>query len=270
MTYIDINGTTLYYEDAGSGPASSGRTLLLLHGWGTSGRVWGGQLPDLVTDHRVVTLDWRGCGRSAHPVAGNTVDGVVADLTALVEALQLRRPVVVGSSIGATFATEFALSRPDLVGGVIAVGGPAYFPSTGMPLDDLRAGLRERRAGTVLDWVQTWFAPGTDLALVHWTARQVLDSGVYADEQFVGAATYDPRPALPGLRVPLHHIHGDLDAIPVEVARTCADLAPGGRLTVMRGVGHMPHQERPGEFTSVLRAALAPMGAVAGAMNGST
>jgi pimeloyl-ACP methyl ester carboxylesterase len=62
MPYLDVNRTTLYYEDEGAGPA-----LLMLHGWGTSGRVWGGQLPDLVTDHRVVTLDWRGCGRSARP-----------------------------------------------------------------------------------------------------------------------------------------------------------------------------------------------------------
>ena len=70
MAHLEIHGTRLHYEDAGTGPA-----LLLLHGWGTSGRVWSSCLPDLVRDHRVVTLDWRGCGRSDHPADGNTIEG---------------------------------------------------------------------------------------------------------------------------------------------------------------------------------------------------
>lgn len=110
MPSLDVNDTTLYYEDEGTGPA-----LLFLHGWGTSGRTWGAQLPDFTRDHRVVTVDWRGCGRSARPVRGNTTSGVVSDLVALIGALRLDRPVVVGSSIGGVFATELALRRPELV-----------------------------------------------------------------------------------------------------------------------------------------------------------
>lgn len=47
--------------------------MVFLHGWGTSGLVWGAQLPDLVQDHCVITVDWRGCGRSSRPAAGNTI-----------------------------------------------------------------------------------------------------------------------------------------------------------------------------------------------------
>jgi pimeloyl-ACP methyl ester carboxylesterase len=173
--------------------------------------------------------------------------------------------VVVGSSIGATFATELALAHPELVGGVVAVDGPAYYPSVGMPLDGLVADLRESRPATVAGWVATWYAPGTSTELVGWTIRQILDSGFYVDGQFTGAAGYDPRPALPGLRVPIHYIHGELDEVPVEVARTCAALTPGAGVTVLPGVAHMPHQERPGRFTSALRAALVAMAPVASA-----
>ncbi len=41
MPYLQVNGTGLYYEDYGAG-----QPVVLLHGWGTSGRVWGGQLPE--------------------------------------------------------------------------------------------------------------------------------------------------------------------------------------------------------------------------------
>ncbi|MGI9003821.1 MAG: alpha/beta fold hydrolase [Pseudonocardia sp.] len=109
MPHLEVNGTTLYYEDEGGG-----RPLLWLHGWASSSQVWGAQLPEFVRDHRVVTVDWRGCGRSARPVRGNSVGGVIGDLVALIGSLALERPVVIGSSLGATFATELALRRPDL------------------------------------------------------------------------------------------------------------------------------------------------------------
>ncbi|KUL51428.1 alpha/beta hydrolase [Streptomyces sp. NRRL F-4489] len=254
MPSLDVNETTLYYEDEGTGPA-----LLFLHGWGTSGRVWGAQLPEFTRDHRVVTVDWRGCGRSARPVRGNTLAGVVNDLVALIGALGLDRPVVVGSSVGGAFGTELAVRRPELVAGVVPVGAPGYWP-TAEGQAELVARLRRDRAGTVADWVPGWYAPGTSPALIDWTVRQILDSGVHIDDHQITAAGYDPRPALPALRVPIHYIHGELDAaIPVAVARECAALTPGGRLTVVPGAGHMPHQERPEAFNSALRAALARM-----------
>ncbi|GHE39257.1 alpha/beta hydrolase [Streptomyces longispororuber] len=260
MPSLHVDDTTLHYEDQGSGPA-----LLFLHGWGTSGRAWDAQVPDFARDHRVVTVDWRGCGRSAHPRRGNTIAGVVADLVALIDALRLDRPVVVGSSIGGTFATELALHRPDLAAGVIPVGAPAYWPST-RPQDqaELLTRLRRDRTGTVTSWVPGWYAPGTAPALVERTVRQILDSGVHIDEHQAAARGYDPRPALPGLRVPVHYVHGELDAaIPLEVARTCAALTPGAGLTVLAGAGHMPHQEFPDRFNAALRSALATVTAAA-------
>ncbi|MEV7094100.1 alpha/beta hydrolase [Amycolatopsis sp. NPDC051045] len=251
MPSLDVNDTRLHYEDAGTGPA-----LLFLHGWGTSGRVWQSCLPDLVRDHRVVTLDWRGCGRSDHPAEGNTVDGIAADIAVVIEKLDLR-PTVVGSSIGAVFATELALARPELVEHVVAVDGPGYWPSTGMleRVHELREQLVDDRAGTLSGWVPGWFGPKAAPGLVDWTVRQLLDSGVYIDALFTEVTTYDPRPRLKDLKVPITYLHGELDAqIPLEVPRSCAAETPGARVHVLAGCGHIPHQEDPRAFTAALRA----------------
>lgn len=72
MPYLKVNGTGLYY--------GAGQPVVLLHGWGTSGRVWGGQLPDLARDYQVIAVDWRGCGRSARPAEGNSIAGVARDI----------------------------------------------------------------------------------------------------------------------------------------------------------------------------------------------
>lgn len=256
MPYADVNNTTLYYEDS----AGPGRPLLFLHGRAASGRVWDAQLPEFTRDHRVVTVDWRGCGRSARPADGHTLDNVVADFVALIGALGLDRPVVVGSSIGGTFATELAARHPGLVAGAVSVDGPAHWPTQGMPLDELGERLRRDLPGTLAEWVPRWFAPGVSPETVDSTIRHLLDAGPFLDENLELSAVYDPRPLLPRLTVPLHYVHGELDTeIPVHVARTCADLTPGAELRVIAGAGHMPHQERPAEFNAALRATLARM-----------
>jgi non-heme chloroperoxidase len=252
VSEIEVDGTTLHYEDTGSG-----RALLFLHGWGTSGRAWDAQRAAFA-DHRVVTLDWRGCGRSGRPADGHTIGGVVDDLVALVARLGLHRPVVVGSSIGAAFATELALAHPDLVGGVVAVDGPAFWPSLGMDVADLRARLAADRAGFLAEWVPRWFGPGAPAGLAPAAIAEIRAAGVGIDGQFTAFATYDPRPALPRLAVPIHYVHGALDTeIPVAVAHECAARTPGARVSVIDGAGHMPHQERPAAFNAALRAALA-------------
>jgi pimeloyl-ACP methyl ester carboxylesterase len=244
----------LYYEDQGSGPA-----LVFVHGWGTSARVWHAQVPEFVRDHRVVTLDWRGCGRSGRPADGNNIATMVSDVLGLLDAREIEAPVVVGSSIGATFVTELALRHPGRVARVVAVDGPAYWPSSGMrdQLAELRKSLIGDRAGTIAGWVPNWYAAGTSPALIDWTIRQILDSGVFIDEHFIECAGYDPRPALPSLRVPIVYLHGALDdEIPLEVAENCAAVSPDAKLVVIDGSGHMPHQERPAEFNAALRAVL--------------
>lgn len=254
MPNLTVNGVELYYEDEGAG-----RPLVLLHGWGTSGRVWNAQLPEFVRDHRVITLDWRGCGRSGRPAAGNTIAGVVADVVGVADRLGLDAPIVVGSSIGGIFATELALRHPTRVAGVTVVDGPGYWPGTGM-LDKvlrLREDLVADRAGTLAAWVPNWYAPRASTATVDWTVRQILDSGVYIDELFTECTTYDPRPLLPSLAVPIAYLHGELDAeIPLEVSRICAALTPDAEFAVIDGAGHMAQQERPAEFNAALRLAL--------------
>lgn len=251
MPYANVNDTRLHYEDAGDGPA-----LLFLHGWGTSGHVWQACLPDLVRDHRVVTLDWRGCGRSDRPATGNTIAGNTADIAAVIEKLAIK-PVLVGSSFGAVFATELALVRPELVAGVVAVDGPGYWPAAAMreKVLDLREEMAGDRFGTLAGWVPKWFAPGVAPALVDWTVRQLLDASTYIDALFTEVTTYDPRPRLPELTVPITYLHGELDTeIPLEVPRTCAAKTPGARVHVLAGCGHLPHQEDPRAFTAALRA----------------
>ncbi|MFC7303043.1 alpha/beta fold hydrolase [Streptomyces monticola] len=75
----------------------------------------------------VVLYDLRGHGRSARPATGYAVEDFVADLDALLDALDVHHPVhLVGNSFGGTVALDFAVRHPHRVASVTVVeSGPA-------------------------------------------------------------------------------------------------------------------------------------------------
>ncbi|MGH2636758.1 MAG: alpha/beta fold hydrolase [Actinomycetota bacterium] len=97
---------------------------MLLHGLASSSHIW-----DLVAPRlrragiRSVAFDQRGHGRSGKPGSGYRFDRTSADAAAVVRALGLRRPVVVGHSWGANVALELAVRRPRSVRGIVLVDG---------------------------------------------------------------------------------------------------------------------------------------------------
>jgi pimeloyl-ACP methyl ester carboxylesterase len=80
-------------------------------------------LPRLTRRFRVVTYDARGHGLSAKPSSGYGFDSIVADARAVIRAVALRRPIIVGHSWGATVALELAARRPRVVAGAVLVDG---------------------------------------------------------------------------------------------------------------------------------------------------
>ena len=88
------------------------------------------------SDHRVVSYDARGHGSSGparHPHAYG-YDELGADLVAVLDQLDLDRPVIAGVSMGAHTALWLALERPERVAGLVVIT-PGYDPET---VDDER------------------------------------------------------------------------------------------------------------------------------------
>ena len=58
---------------------------------------------------------------------------------------------------------------------------------------------------------------------------------------------------LPRVATPTRFIHGDRDtAIPLAKVREAAALVPGAEVTVLPGLGHLAHEERPGEVAALI------------------
>ncbi|HEX6237747.1 MAG TPA: alpha/beta hydrolase [Acidimicrobiales bacterium] len=122
MAMLQLDDVTLHYEQEGDGEP----TLVFVHGMGGGAWVWEDQVNRLSDRFTCVTYDRRGHSRSRPRGGDQSLATHVADLRALIETLELDRPVVVGSSAGGAITTELAHRWPDLVRGVV-LSEPALF-----------------------------------------------------------------------------------------------------------------------------------------------
>ena len=103
-----------YLVDDYTDPWRKPETILLLHGNSESSAVWFGWVPHLARHFRVVRPDMRGFGAST-PMPRDypwSLDRIVDDFLALMQALGIDRFHLVGAKIGGTIARRFAARHP--------------------------------------------------------------------------------------------------------------------------------------------------------------
>ena len=119
--------------------------LLFLHGWCCDHRHFAPQIEHFARRHRVVALDLRGFGASDQPPGEYAVETFADDAAWLCRELGLRRPVVVGHSLGGAIALALAARHPDLPR-AIALCDPAVFVADAG--DELREPIVAGRCAT--------------------------------------------------------------------------------------------------------------------------
>lgn len=123
------NGLTLSGECLGDGPP-----IVLLHGLSATRRnVVQGSRHLAKRGYRLISYDARGHGASS-PASPYEYRELVSDLEAVLEHLEVERPALAGSSMGAATAMAFALEQPRRVAALVQIT-PAY---RGRPRDDDR------------------------------------------------------------------------------------------------------------------------------------
>lgn len=111
MPWIEANGASLRYELSGTGP----ETVVLMHEAGGCLESYEEALPAIARFHRVLRYDQRGFGFS-EKVRELTLEGVVADLSGLLDALRITGPIhLAGCAMGADYSVGFASTHPGRV-----------------------------------------------------------------------------------------------------------------------------------------------------------
>jgi pimeloyl-ACP methyl ester carboxylesterase len=237
--------------------------LLLIHGSGASGETWGPVVPTLAVQHHVIRVDLPGCGQSP-PTASYDVGEQAARVAALLDDLGLRRLVLAGHSSGGYCATALAEQRPDLVSSLALIStGPALSALLPEPLIVRlllgppvgRLIWRMRSDGMIRKGIRATTARPVDVPaaaiadfkrISYRTFRLVLDRN----------AAYLAERSLPerlgSLDLPVLVVFGAADPRWDPASAGLYNAAPGARVEMLPGVGHIPMLEAPDATSRLL------------------
>jgi pimeloyl-ACP methyl ester carboxylesterase len=116
---IATNGVTIHVRVGGEGPA-----VVLLHGYGETGDMWGPMAADLARDHTVIVPDLRGLGLSSKPAGGFDKKTQAADVAGVMDALKVAKADLVAHDIGNMVGFAFAAQHPDRVRRFVLIDAP--------------------------------------------------------------------------------------------------------------------------------------------------
>jgi len=247
------DGVEVRYETAGSGEP----VLVFVHGWSCDRSYWRAQTDHFAASHRVVAVDLGGHGESGLGRKDWTMNAFGGDVRAVVEALGLRKVVLVGHSMGGHVIAEAAQIMPDRVAALVLVDTFTDVDSrvSAEQLESFLAPMRADFRGTTEAWVRRrLFVGRSDPKLVAWIARDMAAGPAAVGlSAMVNIRRYDEGAALAALKVPVRLINADLFSTNLEAARR---RKPNVSLAVIPGVGHFPMMESPDEFNRLLARAV--------------
>jgi 3-oxoadipate enol-lactonase len=252
---LSLPGTTLSYELSGQGPP-----VVLVPGGGFDRRLWDDQVEVLAEHFRVLRYDVRGSGQSGG--FGEQAFRHHEDLAALLNHLGITSAAIVGQSLGGRIAFDLALTHPDLVSKIVAVGpGVSGWPwgshNFGPWLDSFAQALRARDTARA---VEAWLGSGYMTAPAEQPRLREL-IGRYAREN-VRAWLDDgnePELAPPALTrleqvtVPVLLVIGSRDERVIQlIGDTLVVRMPNVQRVVFEGAGHAPNLEQVEHFNRVV------------------
>jgi pimeloyl-ACP methyl ester carboxylesterase len=253
---VDVAGLTLAYRRAGAGPP-----LVLLHGAYEDSRIWSRQLDGLSDAFTVIAWDAPGCGLSDDPPETFTAADYGDCLAGFLDALDLRRPHVLGLSWGSVLALALYLRHPDAAGSLVLASAYAGWAGS-LPPEEVQRRMRQvlREAELpakefVPDWIPTLLTESASQELVDEVAGMMYDfhpAGMRTAAHALGPV--DLRRVLPTITVPTLLLYGDADVrSPVTVAEELHSQIPASILVVLPGAPHLSNLEKPAEFNTAVR-----------------
>jgi pimeloyl-ACP methyl ester carboxylesterase len=257
--FVSVGDQRLHYVAMGDGPP-----VILIHGASGNLRDFSFSLTARLAEagFRAIAFDRPGFGYSPRPAKGAEDPAIQARLLRLgADMIGAPRPIVVGHSYGGAVAMAWAVEAPKETRGVVSLAGATY-PWGGdagllyrLGANPITGGVVRRVAGLLVDvddpdpLLSRVFKPqepppgyggyiGVGLALRPETfTANAEDLNALNDMLKIQAPRYRE------LTMPVEAIHGDADrTVWAEVhSKPLVDDVENGRLTMLEGVGHMPH-----------------------------
>jgi pimeloyl-ACP methyl ester carboxylesterase/DNA-binding CsgD family transcriptional regulator len=268
------DGTRIAYATMGKGPPLVWGPHFLTHlEFDLNSPVWRPWLVELGRRNTFVRYDGRGCGLSDREVSDFSFEASLQDLEAVVDAAQLDRFALLGTSQGSAAAIAYAARHPDKVTHLIVYGGYVRGPMKRNPTPEqvraARAALELVELGWGLDtpayrqMFTSIFIPGASPEQAAWFNEQerTCTTPAIAARLIASFGPIDVSAEAPGVRSPTLVLHVRNDGrVPFDEGRLVAALIPDARFVPLEGRNHVLLEGEPAfaQFVAEIHAFLAP------------
>ncbi|WP_063016046.1 alpha/beta fold hydrolase [Nocardia nova] len=258
--FIDVDGVSTHYHDAGDG-----KTVLLLHGSGPGVSAWANwhhALPALARSSRVVALDLVGFGLTERPADVRYSLRTWTDHAwKFLDALGIEKTSVVGNSLGGRIAMQMAEDDQSRLDRLVLMGSPGVGMTMTEGLEALRGYEPSHQA--MRDLLRDYFAVDKsmitdELVRIRYEASAAPGAHeayrtMFFHPDHAGSQLGITEEQVRAITVPTLLIHGREDrVVPVDVSWNMVHLLPDADLHVFSRCGHWTQIERADEFNRLV------------------
>jgi pimeloyl-ACP methyl ester carboxylesterase len=259
MPIVSANGCEMFYEiDDYTDPWVASRdTVWLQHGVGRSSRFWYHWVPALARDYRVLRRDMRGHGQSADPGPDHkwSIEELITDMRAFMDATGLQRVHYVGESIGGILGIAFAVRWPDRLKSLTICKSPTTIRRAGeQALSGRHSNVRNALASeSAKGWgrllIEQKIISGKNPEHIEWVVNEWARTPTHVLQGITRTLDdADTTPLLPQIGVPTLILAPARSPItPLSDQLSMRTLIPGARIAVIEGPGHEIYVDEPKE-----------------------
>lgn len=257
MSYLTTNDNAkIYYTESGQG-----KNLLMVHGYGCSGKYFENNIPELSKHFHVITVDLRGHGNSNEAVSGERISRLATDIHELLVSLDLKDVTYLGWSMGCSIGWSYwDLFQNDRLSKFVFVDEPARALET----PDNHAGLLDYQQ--TLDFCKSLYTDkekalssfikgiviNKDLDLT-----ELINDSVKANENFISPLFYnhmanDWHDVIKTITIPSLVISGKKSFFNWKLVKQVSEDLPNGQFEIFNDVGHMLFFEEADKFNKIV------------------
>jgi len=253
MQFKTLNeNLTAYRYRAGAGPV-----VVFINSLGSDQSIWDGVISKLGANRAILTYDLRGQGASGITDTPYTIELFVDDLIALLDYLALKDVIVCGVSIGGKIAQSLAVSRPNLIRGLVLSNTAAKIGNEAgwdIRIEKVQSEGFDTLAGSIIDqWFSAEFQSSHPDEVAGHKAMLRRNSTVGYINTCAALRDSDLTEQTARISAPTVCIAGGQDgSVSPAMVAELADLIDGATLETISVAGHLPCLDAPAQVADII------------------